>query len=422
MNSPSLPALAAAYLADTCSDGAPFAPSSGSPTPQAYCAPDKMTAFFRPSRFGMTFAPLTDDRGAALLTWYRAGFPARTSAPPAKAQASTASDPACGAKWRELSVKYDRDSSSWKTHRCLWDEDLPESSLTLPKWGSMRDGVLSERMTSALPTAETDAGLWATPSATDGTRGGTITENMTGVSLVQMVNTPRHWPTPTKADGCGGPGHSGRAGGLNLRTAVKTWPTPTVNDSKNCTLPPSQIHHDNIPGALLRDGEQAGGQLNPAWVEWLMNWPINWTSLEPIRDDYFSDWKEKSATGLPDNGEGCLRALWWDKEPSATPYRPQPDEQCPEQYRVSMRGLPCSGAQENETCDMRDLRNRIPAKAQQEGDVMRITAMPEREGQTISRTAMGVIARVDRLKAIGNGQVPQCAAAAWRILIEGVSE
>lgn len=34
----------------------------------------------------------------------------------------------------------------------------------------------------------------------------------------------------------------------------------------------------------------------------------------------------------------------------------------------------------------------------------------------VGRVANGVAARVDRLKAIGNGQVPQCAAAAWRIL------
>jgi hypothetical protein len=27
-----------------------------------------------------------------------------------------------------------------------------------------------------------------------------------------------------------------------------------------------------------------------------------------------------------------------------------------------------------------------------------------------------VAARVDRLKAIGNGQVPQCAAEAWRLM------
>jgi DNA (cytosine-5)-methyltransferase 1 len=34
----------------------------------------------------------------------------------------------------------------------------------------------------------------------------------------------------------------------------------------------------------------------------------------------------------------------------------------------------------------------------------------------MGRVAHGVAARVDRLKAIGNGQVPECAAEAWRIL------
>ncbi|WP_419184933.1 DNA cytosine methyltransferase [Thiobacillus denitrificans] len=34
----------------------------------------------------------------------------------------------------------------------------------------------------------------------------------------------------------------------------------------------------------------------------------------------------------------------------------------------------------------------------------------------VGRVANGVAFRVDRLKAIGNGQVPQCAAKAWRIL------
>ena len=34
----------------------------------------------------------------------------------------------------------------------------------------------------------------------------------------------------------------------------------------------------------------------------------------------------------------------------------------------------------------------------------------------VDRVADGVAARVDRLKAIGNGQVPLCAATAWRVL------
>jgi DNA (cytosine-5)-methyltransferase 1 len=37
----------------------------------------------------------------------------------------------------------------------------------------------------------------------------------------------------------------------------------------------------------------------------------------------------------------------------------------------------------------------------------------------VGRVADGVAARVDRLKAIGNGQVPLCAATAWRILSGG---
>jgi len=39
----------------------------------------------------------------------------------------------------------------------------------------------------------------------------------------------------------------------------------------------------------------------------------------------------------------------------------------------------------------------------------------------VGRVADGVAARVDRLKAIGNGQVPQCAAQAWRILTHNAS-
>ena len=36
----------------------------------------------------------------------------------------------------------------------------------------------------------------------------------------------------------------------------------------------------------------------------------------------------------------------------------------------------------------------------------------------VGRVVNGMAARVDRLKAIGNGQVPLCAATAWRILTE----
>ena len=74
------------YLGESSSDGEQSAPSSGNPTPQAYLHPDRMTAFSRPSRFGMTFAPLTESRGAELLTWFLEGFRAKTLAQQEKEQ------------------------------------------------------------------------------------------------------------------------------------------------------------------------------------------------------------------------------------------------------------------------------------------------------------------------------------------------
>ena len=60
--------------------------------------------------------------------------------------------------------------------------------------------------------------------------------------------------------------------------------------------------------------------------------------------------------------------------------------------------------------------------AQQEHDSGRGSTNGSREWWSVEpavgRVADGVAARVDRLKAIGNGQVPLCAATAWRILTE----
>jgi hypothetical protein len=74
-------ALVEEYLGASCLDGEPSVQSNGSHTQQAYCAPDKMTAFSKVSRFGMTFKPLTESLGEELLTLYLAGFHAKTSLP-----------------------------------------------------------------------------------------------------------------------------------------------------------------------------------------------------------------------------------------------------------------------------------------------------------------------------------------------------
>ena len=147
-----------------------------------------------------------------------------------------------------------------------------------------------------------------------------------------------------------------------------------------------------------------------------MNWPLNWTSFEELKDDEFKYWKEASAAGLPDSSGRCVRPLWWIEDPSEAPHRPQPSEQQPEQYRSALREVSRSGAPDVEAGQLRNLRDGVSAEAGASGNAMRERGLLERKRPPVSRVAVGVVARVDRLKAIGNGQVPQCAAEAFKRL------
>lgn len=314
-NSRSLPVPGEASSAATCLDGEPSAPSSGNPTQLAYLPPDRMTAFSRPSRSGMTFRPLTENLGAAVLMWCLEASRARTSAWQEKAQELTEPDQACGATWRGSLARFDPATSSWRTAQPSLLEDLGESSVIWPRSGMTAAGQCWELPTLGRRISGTGSGLWATPSATDGQRGGTITDNMTGVSLAQMVNTPARWPTPTSSDykGAASPeaAKAWSSRGTNLPEAVQKarvgmWPTPIASDSRGSSGQPalgkqvqladavrfatplsrdwrsgkaSQATHDRNSRPL---SEQIGGSLNPTWVEALIGWPSGWTDLRPL--------------------------------------------------------------------------------------------------------------------------------------------
>lgn len=305
------------YLAENSLDGEPCAPLKLTPMPQAFLSSDRMTAFSRLSRFGMTFAPLMDDLGTALLTSYLAAFHAKTLAQQGKAQGLSENEADYGKKWPASLAKYDRDTSSWRTAQYSLLGGLEPYSGTWPRWGMMQDGVLLELSTPALRTSEAESGLLPTPLASLGTNGGPNQRDSSGRPGLQMA--AMMWPTP-KATAAGPDFAKMKRSrtGVSLQTAVAMFPTPTasntkavhmrgadkgkkrqarsylptptVNDLKNSTLPPSQAKHDNLPGYLLRAGEKPGGQLNPTWVEWLMGWPIGWTDLKPLAMDKFQQW------------------------------------------------------------------------------------------------------------------------------------
>lgn len=267
-------ALVEEYSAATSSAGAQSALSSGSPTPQLYLQPDRMTAFSRLSRSGMTCAPLTDDHSAALLTSFLAAFRARTSAPPARAQVSTARAPGFGAKWHELSVRFDLSSSSWRTHLCLWDEALPWSSVTLPRWGMTRSGLVFQHPTQERPISVTASGLWPTPTA----------NNFECKDMEAML--ARRERAKQKSG-------NGNGFGLTLGNAVKLWPTPTARDH----FPPHKPEYIAAKKAqghgMSNLNDSVNGQLNPDWVEWLMGWPVGWTDLKPLETARFREWQQQ---------------------------------------------------------------------------------------------------------------------------------
>jgi hypothetical protein len=155
----------AEYSAESSSDGEQSAPLNGSHTQLAYLPPDKMTAFSRLSRYGMTFKPLTESRGGELLTLYLAGFLAKTYQQQEKAQGSRGNGQVCGSTWQESLVMFDRVSCSWKIHRSLFDEGLCQSLVTLPRWGMMQNGVVYQRLNVERYTSATGFGfLLPTPT------------------------------------------------------------------------------------------------------------------------------------------------------------------------------------------------------------------------------------------------------------------
>jgi hypothetical protein len=138
-------ALVAASSADTCSDGEPSAPSSTTPTPQAYLCRDKTTDAWRRFPSGMTCGHLTADRGEELLTLFREGSPAKTFPPPDEEPESTESKVDCGQKWLGSLARYDPATRTWKTRQCLLVGDLAEYAETWPSWGMTRGGELFRR-------------------------------------------------------------------------------------------------------------------------------------------------------------------------------------------------------------------------------------------------------------------------------------
>jgi len=202
---------------------------------------------------------------------------------------------------------------------------------------------------------------WATPNTLDGMKPKSpeslrheMDESRPGRSrpanLISQVSQSHLWPTPNKSDRSGGRLQKRKTGeGANLRDAVKQmeWPTPRKSEHKGVGPIGSKSHaHMLDRGYLVASVQHVGNQsglLNPDWVEWLMGWPIGWTSLDPLPEQNYQLWID-----------GMINRDWWNVDPADVGY--------------------------------------------------------------LSRLCEGYKGRADRVKVLGNGQVPATAHEAWRQL------
>lgn len=221
-------ALVEAFLAGNFSDGAQSVQSNGNHTQQAYCAPDKMTAFSHLSQSGMMFKPLTANHGEALLMSYLEAFHAKTSQPLEGGGGSLVREAQCGNTWPGSFARWSQDLSLWKIAQCLLPEDSQLYLGTWPRWGLMQDGVCLEQRPLVRNTKETACGSWGTPTTSQDYK-------------------PIRKLAPSEA--------SGKHGTILVGSIGK--------------------EHPHLIGRYLR----------PLVTEYLMGWPIGWTDLKPLAMD-----------------------------------------------------------------------------------------------------------------------------------------
>ena len=413
-------ALVEGYLGENCLDGEQCALWNATPTQRPSWLPGKTTDACRLSRSGMTYAPLTGERGEELLTWYLEGFRARTSALPGKGKGSPGPGPDCGERCGESLARFDPDTCSWRTHQRLLLGDLEPFLETWPRWGMMRNGECWERMMPALHTGGRGSGFWPTPTKSMVTLGDMEQARYSG-------NDPRR-PSYQKAN----------------------IPTPSANDWKGSSKAGQRRGQITDPAMGVI---QAGGQLNPTWVELLMGWPKNWTCLDNISHVEYLQWLMENCDDEETRGREVLRVLRCGhvaEEVSRSIGRPIGIQQAavlladvcqhanrPDQARILMA---CAETLES---DVRGMRT--PAQAAGTSHQPGHQGQPTREHpdalqalsrllahygkaawqdgsweNAVPRVANKVAHRVDRLRCLGNGQVPAVVRLAWETLFSRI--
>ncbi len=378
-------------LQTQCSDTHQLEQSKSSHTQDRFYSNDKLTESYLSSLFGMISAPSDqttpiqanisqDLRRSQRNSPFVAGSHnyARTSVLQGKVKGWQVKGRGSGRKWRGWSAKLDRSTSSWRILPCLPDEDLTGYSWTWPSWGTMHDGVCLAQMMPALPTQGSGSGFWPTPRTHEL---GRTTEGY-GRGLAELVEGKKQisrWSTPDANMGARGTQPdwqpirtSGQPAQYTINQAVrdKSYPTPTACMAKGTS-----------ENTLTRKDDKSR---------------VN----DRLDHRVFAD--ERKIYPTPTVQDFKRRGPNSKQQGLSTIESPANGQLNPDWVEWLMGWvIGWSSLKPLESSEIRSW-DTDPADL---GEVPRV--------------ATGIEKRVDRLKAIGNGQVPAVAAMAFLILSEG---
>ena len=200
-----------------------------------------------------------------------------------------------------LLAKYDHTTHSLRTFQLSLFGEEPELLETLPKSGMTVSGKLWEQTMWVRHTGGRESGLWPTPTAQQAGEGPWLEKLETKEGKTREPNqraynpeTGQHvqitlnraakmWPTPTARDGKSGKGKQPRQFSELNSTVERMWPTPRAQDAKHGAATEWELNTDHAgtrDSLRVQVNAEAGGSLNPAWVEWLMGYSPGWTDLE----------------------------------------------------------------------------------------------------------------------------------------------
>ncbi len=271
------------------------------PTPNTVNRTSNKAKFHRPTsgphRGGPSYG-LLDVVEAGMSISFAVASRASPSPSPASERATPMTD-GSGPRCVEFARYSDPDGCWLKTCQgscqLLLDGSSERWSETWPRSGTLLNGIAYRRQPLVPRISEIASSSWPTPDTMnhiDGTKtrrdrlNRPDQDSRHAVSLHHAVHLPhlypRRWPTPQSADATRHGGDYAKAargaGGDDLSTVVKRWPTPAARDWRSDSSPMTDEELYGKKGKPLP--RAVGGQLNPTWVEWLMGFPRYWTVLE----------------------------------------------------------------------------------------------------------------------------------------------